>query len=624
MRAPDFPDCLELLSTFALNVYRRDRTRVTQGAMLTRATDMPRPHKGPPKSAPASGGVASAALDYAAIMQAAGEVAYEWRIDADALTWGAGAARILGLRDTSPIATGRGFAKLLDPDNTQTRFDAVMNSAAADAGDGVPYQVQYALRAGSRSNTLWIEDTGRWFADADGKPCRAHGIIRVINDRHEREQHLAYLSRFDVLTGEFNRWHLTEQLTKTLDEAARAQTSCGFMLVAIDNLGRINQAYGYDIADEVIGVIAKRLRGRMRSLDVIGRFSGNKFGIILKNCTPEEIGIAAERFLAVIRDDVVMTMAGPVSVTGTIGGVIAPYHADNVDDVLVRAQESLDRAKDRRPGSFLAYQPNPERETQRRANIRVTDRIVNALNERRILMAYEPVVDAQTREVVFHECLLRIRRADGTLVPAAEIVPAAERLGLARLLDQRVLELVIAEMAAHPTLRASLNVSASSTMDPDWWSRLEGLLRLNESVAERLIVEITETTAIHDIDNARGFVRRVKDLGARIAIDDFGAGYTSFRNLRQLGVDMIKIDGAFVQNLARSEDDRTFVRVMLDLARGLKLKTVAEWVQDEQSAAILAAWGCDYLQGEYVGLARLDWYDTRHQRPAPSTHQARA
>lgn len=557
-------------------------------------------------------------------MQAAGEVAYEWRIDTDALTWGAGAARMLGLRDTTPITTGRGFAKLLDPGNAQTRFDAIVNAKTADNGDGVPYQLQYALQSGSRGNKLWIEDTGRWFAGDDGKPRRAHGIIRVINDRHEREQHLAYLSRFDVLTGEFNRWHLTEQLTEILDEAARAQTSCGFLLVAIDNLGRINQAYGYDIADEVIGVIAKRLRGRMRSLDIIGRFSGNKFGIILRNCTPEEIGVAAERLLAAIRDDVVMTMAGPVSVTGTIGGVIAPYHADNVDDVLARAQESLDHAKDRRPGSFLAYQPNPERETQRRANIRATDKIVNALNERRILLAYEPVVDAHTREVAFHECLLRIRRVDGTLVPAAEIVPVAERLGLARLLDQRVLELVIAEMAAHPSLRASLNVSASSTMDPDWWSRLEGLLRLNQSVAERLIVEITETTAIHDIDNARGFVRRVKDLGARIAIDDFGAGYTSFRNLRQLGVDMIKIDGAFVQNLTRSEDDRTFVRVMLDLARGLKLKTVAEWVQDEQSAAILAAWGCDYLQGEHIGLARLDWYDTRHELPAPRTHQARA
>ncbi len=564
-------------------------------------------------------------LNYAEIMQAAGEAAYEWRIDTDGLTWGAGAPRMLGLRDAAPIATGRGFATLLDPGNARTRFDAIVNAVETDEhGTGVPYQLQYALRPGPRSNKLWIEDIGRWFAGADGKPCRAHGVIRVITDRYEREQHLAYLSRFDVLTGEFNRWHLTERLNETLEDAARAQTSCGFLLAAIDNLGRINEAYGYDCADEVIGVIAKRLRSRMRGGDVLGRFSGNKFGIILRNCAPEEIGVAAERFLTAIRDDVVMTMAGPVSVTGTIGGVTAPYHAGNVDDVLARAHEGLNRAKDRRPGSFFAYQPNPERETQRRANIRVTDNVVNALNEQRILLAYEPVVDSHTRELVFHECLLRIRRTDGTLVPAAQILPAAERLGLARLLDQRVLELVVAEMAAHPDLRTSLNVSASSTMDPDWWSRLDSLLRLNESVAERLIVEITETTAIHNLDNARGFVQRVKDLGVRIAIDDFGAGYTSFRNLRQLGVDILKIDGAFVQNLAKSEDDRTFVRTMLDLARGLKLKTVAEWVQDEQSAAILAAWGCSYLQGEHIGLARLDWYDTRHEAPQSRAQQARA
>lgn len=557
-------------------------------------------------------------------MQAAGEIPYEWRLDTDALNWGAGAARLLGLRNAAAIATGRDFAKLLDPANADTRFDAIAHSVEADMGAGIPYQLQYALRSGTRSPELWIEDTGRWFAGADGKPWKAHGVIRAINDRHEREQKLTYLSRFDVLSGEINRWHLTEQLAATLRDAALTQSSCGFLLVAIDNLGRINRAYGYDVADEVIGVVAKRLRGRMRGLDVIGRFSGNKFGIILKNCTPDEIGVAAERFLTVIRDDVVMTTAGPVAVTGTIGGVIAPRHAASVDEVLARAQEALDSAKSKRPGSFLAYQPSVEREAQRRANIRATDTICNALNERRILLAYEPVVDAQTREVAFHECLLRIRKVDGTLVPAAEIMPVAERLGLDRLLDQRVLELVVAEMAAHPNFRASLNVSASTTMDPDWWSQLEALLRLHDTVAERLIVEITETTAIHDIDNARGFVQRVKDLGARIAIDDFGAGYTSFRNLRELGVDLIKIDGAFVQNLARSEDDRTFVRTMLDLARGLKLKTVAEWVQDEQSAAILEAWGCDYLQGEHIALARLDWYQTQRDRPEPHPSQVRA
>jgi EAL domain-containing protein (putative c-di-GMP-specific phosphodiesterase class I) len=294
-----------------------------------------------------------------------------------------------------------------------------------------------------------------------------------------------------------------------------------------------------------------------------------------------------------------------VAINITIGGVAAPRYASNVHEVLARAQEALDRAKDRRPGSFMAFVPNIERDAMRDSNIRATDMIVKALNERRIQLAFEPVADAQRREVAFYECLLRIRRPDGSLIPASEIIPVAERLGLVRLLDQRVLELVIEDMVTHPEIKASLNVSASRTLDPDWWQRLEALLLRHPDVAPRLIVEITETAAIHDIDNARCFVARVKDLGARIAIDDFGAGYTSFRNLRKLGVDMIKIDGAFVQNLARSEDDRTFVRTMLDLARGLKLKTVAEWVQDEQSAAILAAWGCDYLQGELIGRALL-------------------
>ena len=162
------------------------------------------------------------------------------------------------------------------------------------------------------------------------------------------------------------------------------------------------------------------------------------------------------------------------------------------------------------------------------------------------------------------------------------MVPVAERLGLVRLLDHRVLELVVSELVAAPTLQASVNVSPASTTDPDWWTGLGSLLRTHAGVAERLIVEITESAAIHDIDETRGFVARVKDLGCRIAIDDFGAGYTSFRNLRKLGVDIVKIDGAFVQNLIRSEDDRAFVRTLIDLARRLGLATVAEWVQDER------------------------------------------
>ena len=581
------------------------RTRA-RGVWVTKATKASRPVEAKADADTSSVFDAALDIDLAAILKSSGEAAYEWQIEADTLAWSSNAPALLGFRDTRPISTGRGFAMLLDPGNAKTRFDAVMQSTRRDQGAGVPYQVEYAVRSKPRAPKLWIEDTGRWFADADGKPERAHGVIRIINDRHKREEQLAYLSRFDPLTGEINRWHLTEQLDQTLQEATRANTHCGFLLIAIDNLGLVNQAYGYDIADEVIGIVARRLRSRMRGEDCLGRFSGNKFGLILRDCTPEEISIASDRFLSHIRQDVVLTSAGPIAVTGTIGGVVAPRHAGNVHDVLARAQETLDFAKEKRPGSFLVYQPNAEREAMRRENVLATDKIVTALNQRRIMLAYEPVVDAQTHQGVFYECLLRIHGADGVMISAGDIMPVAERLGLVRLLDQRVLELVVAEMAAHPSLRASVNVSASSTFDPDWWARLEALLRLHTTVAERLIVEITETMAIHDIDNARGFVARVKDLGARIAIDDFGAGFTSFRNLRKLGVDMIKIDGAFVQNLQRSADDRTFVRTMIELARGLKLKSVAEWVPDKETAAMLAAWGCDYLQGGYVGHASVE------------------
>src|SRR5581483_9824027 len=135
------------------------------------------------------------------------------------------------------------------------------------------------------------------------------------------------------------------------------------------------------------------------------------------------------------------------------------------------------------------------------------------------------------------------------------------------------------------------------TCDPDWCAGLDALLRAHPGVCLRLTVEITETAAIHDIDDTRGFVSRVKDLGCKIAIDDFGSGYTSFRNLRKLGVDILKIDGAFVQNMMRSDDDRVFVQALVDLAQRLGLKTVAEWVQDGASADLLTQWGCDYLQG---------------------------
>src|SRR4029077_4404443 len=170
-----------------------------------------------------------------------------------------------------------------------------------------------------------------------------------------------------------------------------------------------------------ISEVPKRIRIRLRGGDILGRFSGNKFGLILKNCTVDDMHVAAERFLAGIRDEVVPTNSGPVSVTASIGAVSVPRYARNADEAINRAHETLDMSKRRRAGSFSLWRPNVEREAQRRVNIRVTDEIVTALNERRIAMAFEPVVEAKARSAAFYECMVRMERHDGRILLAPDI-----------------------------------------------------------------------------------------------------------------------------------------------------------------------------------------------------------
>jgi diguanylate cyclase (GGDEF)-like protein len=546
--------------------------------------------------------VTSALPQASTILASLGQAAFVWDIATDAIVWSDNAAAVFPDIPAVSLASGAEFSKLIEPTRL-IRTDALGCSLPAHGGDGAPYRIEYGVRLSTSHPVLWIEETGCWFPGPAGRPARAQGIVRINNERRARDEQLLKLSRHDPLTGELNRTHLIASLAGAIEEATRFRAPCGFMLIGIDHLARINDAFGFDVADAVISEVASRIRARLRGGDVLGRFSGNKFGLILKNCTVDDMNVAAERFLAGIRDEVVPTQSGPVSVTASIGAVSLPRYARNANEAINRAHETLDMAKRRRAGSFSLWRPNVERDAQRRVNIRVTDEIVTALNERRIVMAFEPVVEARSRDAAFYECLVRMEQADGQLLLAPDIVPVAEKLGLIRLVDHRVLELVVAELAASPDLRLSLNISPDTTMDPDWWSSIESLMRAHPGAAERLIVEITETVAIQDIDDLRGFVTRLKNFGSRIAIDDFGAGYTSFRNLRKLGVDIVKIDGAFVQNIARSADDRAFVQTLIDLARRLEIKTVAEWVQDEESASMLRDWGCDYIQGRLIGLA---------------------
>ncbi|MDX5362166.1 MAG: bifunctional diguanylate cyclase/phosphodiesterase [Alphaproteobacteria bacterium] len=541
-----------------------------------------------------------AASDWlAAAMPRLGEAAYSWNLDTDEMAWTPGARELLDIGADAEIATGAGFLARMEETARATRPAQLAELRSS----GASLELEYRFEA-SGNQPLWLEERLLWTPHPGGKGT-VRGIVRNISDRKRREARLDYLASNDDLTGLLNRARLRERLAHVLAYALRFKAPCAFFIIAIDNLTRVNEAYGFDVADEMIVSICRRLESVLRAGDVLGRVGSAKFGVILPDCEGPDMGRAAERLLAVVRDEVFETRAGPVSATVSIGGVSLPGFARTTHDAISFAEEALDQAKHAGRDTFVPYQANFQVQSGRKRNISVANQILSALKEGRMQLAFQPIVDARTGERRFYECLARLMKADGTPIPAGEFIPVAEKLGLVRLIDRRVAELAIEMLHEMPGLTTTMNVSGMTAMDVNWLRRFIDLVRAHREVAPRLTVEITETIAIHDIEDSVRFVATLRDIGCGVAIDDFGAGYTSFRNLKAVPVDLVKIDGTFIRGIHQQPDNRVFVRALMDLARNFNVKVVGEMVGEPEEAKVLAGMGVDYLQGFLYGKPEL-------------------
>jgi diguanylate cyclase (GGDEF)-like protein len=546
------------------------------------------------------------AMELLDILSAVDETAYTWDIKTDRLEWQGNAAKVLGVHAIADIATASGYQLLIAPEHAMRRQQAIGGETAATS-NGAPYRVQYRfLPEGRRSDlSLWLEDHGHWWADADGRPARASGVVRIINERYREEQRLLYRSDHDELTGHLNRIRLTEALGAVIARAQRIRQPCAFLIVAVNNLAVINETFGFDVGDEVIAATGRVIKKSMRGGDIIGRYSSNKFGIILNDCGPGAMRIASERFMKAVRAATISTTLCQLSATTSTGCVLIPDHAQNVHQAISHALQALHNAKAKRGECVCAYEPSPQRESARKRNITIADEVISALDENRMQLALQPIVSTVTRRPALYECLLRMGKTDGSMVTAGEFIQMTEQLGLSRLIDRRTLELAVDLVRRHPELRLALNVSGLTCNDHEWLVSLHRLTGGQRHLTERLTIEITETAAIDDLDQSIAFVDTLKELGCRVAIDDFGAGYTSFKNLKHLAVDMVKIDGAFVKNLSHDASDRVFIKAMVELASTFGMETVAEWVGDETTARILADTGITYMQGFHFGRPKL-------------------
>lgn len=506
------------------------------------------------------------------------------------------ARRLIGAVYLGPTIERFVFEKRIIGEVSETRTEALNGSLES-------YVCEYQLRRDD-GEAHWVEERGGWIGT--GGERRLISVIRSLESQKQHEKRLSWLANNDELTGLLNRVHLRRSLDQWMEDQATNNKVGAYILAGIDDLGAINADFGFDVADVVIFEIASRLKSVLGSNDLIGRVAGTKFGILIAETDEAHIREVCINLLNSVRASVIETKRGGIATSICLGAVDLPQGAESSQQAMTRAEAALDQARRLGHSNWALFNEKTDQISLRRRNTHMSDVILTALNERRIRMAFQPIVNDLGEAPSKYECLIRMRAEDGREIPAPDFIPVAERLGLVHLLDRRVLELATNTLAVCPNIHLAVNVSMETVKDPVWAEGYLSHMRAHQTLARRITVELTETQVIDAIDASIEFVSEIKELGATFAIDDFGAGYTSFRNLKALDIDILKIDGSFVTGVAGSRENQLFVRTLLDLARNFGMKTVAEWVDNEADAMLLKGLGVDFLQGYLLGKPEIN------------------
>lgn len=528
-------------------------------------------------------------------------MAYDWCLVDNTIFWIGRLASLLGPTGAREMDDGGAFHRRIHPDDMVRRRTCLTRHI--EQGDA--FDCEYRMRDDS-GEFHWVHERGSVHLSAEGEPVRLAGTLRDISRGKETEARLEYRANFDELTGHFNRSRLREALEQSLVYGRRYKVTSAYLTVGIEKLNKFSEAFGYETADAVILNVGQRLERNLRASDSIGRVSGDCFGIVLTKCPEKELETVAEKLLDVVHEAPIETPNGPVHVSVSIGGVLFPSVARSSHDIMAKSEIALIEARQTGRNAFIEYRRTKDQQRSRQQNMVIAEEVQQALTEKRLVLAFQPIVSATDHTVSHYECLLRLKTRDGGIMAAAGFIPIIEELGLVRQVDRYALELAVDELANYPRLRLAVNVSGLTAADRSWLRLLVALVRSRSNIAERLTIEITETVALQDIDETAQFVAAVRNLGCKVALDDFGAGYTSFRNLKALSVDEVKIDGSFVRDVADNLDNQLFIRTLLGLANGFNLITVAECVETERDARLLASHGVDFLQGYYFGRPEIE------------------
>lgn len=511
------------------------------------------------------------------------------------------AQTLLGYKDSEMI--GKDFFELLFPEGQPGLRWRIKEELGAHRHrqDHLSHEALTTCSDGSIRNLSWLHSR-LLVRNSDDVLIVSVGVD--VTDRRGNEARLAWMSDHDALTGLLNRRHFNEELEYILRSAKPNSGSGVLLLIHLDQYAQVLESHGQMSADLSLKVAARLLGSEAIGGELVARLGGEEFALLTRNIDGESALRLAGRINQTLFANPLILSDTRLPLSASVGVVLFPEHGNNLMELLGNADLALQKAKEQ--GGGRSHLHSEEDRTWERVRQRAfwKDKVSQALTNDRFVLHFQPIINLKSGNATYFEVLLRMMDAQGGVISAARFIEAAERGGMIHAVDRMVISKAF-EALSVVNLRGlnvgfSINLSGHAFSDTQLVAHIRRTLEQHPLNPHNVIFEIAETATITDFSLANSVILQIKELGCRFALDNFGIGFSSFYYLKHLPVDFIKINGAFIRNLANNVDDQTLVRAIARTAEGFGKETIAESVETEAALDLLKEFGVDYAQGYYI------------------------
>jgi len=510
---------------------------------------------------------------------------------------------LLGVTPEEWIGDSKLWSQMMHDEDRDRAIEEVERGIAS----GAPYTVEYRM-IGRDGRVKWFQDTAVMIPDADGNPAFTHGVMLDISERREAEERLTYLAYHDNLTGMPNRAMFDELLELSLARARRGDRGVAVLALDIDNFKLINDSLGHETGDRLISLVSLRLQDATRDTDLVARPGGDEFLMLLADLdqvSPVNDENGAAISAQAVANRVLQAFEAPFEVDGTelyvtasIGISVFPLDAADATSLMRNADSAVYLAKAAGPGGYVLNHLENEGALSK---LSLSTRLRKAVEQQDWTLHYQPLIDLFSGDMFGVEALIRWPDPSGGLVPPGDFIPLAEEMGLIEAIGSWVVEEICRQdeiwRREGLELEIGFNLSPRQLWQPDPVRRIADQIEAAGIDPQRITVEITESTAMHDPDRTLEVLHGFKDHGLKLAIDDFGTGYSSLSRLRYMPVDVLKIDRTFVRDVNSDRQSASMVSAIIALASNLQMDPLAEGIETEEEWRFLAARGCRFGQG---------------------------